>query len=110
MVTVRNRDVEARSFPIPKADGPISTDRAELYRGEHVEPSFQRLLTDRGLSQAEARSLMAICAHDLFRREGRRFLLVLSADDYNTLCPLRITPAPTSIHRVGIIVTELPQN
>ena len=35
-------------------------------------------------------------------------MTVLSARDYDELCPIRIRPAPTELARVGLLLAEFP--
>lgn len=38
---------------------------------------------------------------------GKRLLAVLSAKDYDAMCPLQIRPKPTALVRLGVLLTEL---
>jgi hypothetical protein len=68
--------------------------------------TLRAMLTRAGLSGPEADGLVACWRPQFFAAEGRRFLLLMSAADYNALCPLRIRPAPTELARVGLVLTE----
>jgi len=76
-------------------------------RGEAVAELLHRLLTQAGLTAPEADGLIACWRPQFLETDGSRFLLVMSAADYDCLCPLRIRPAPTELARVGLVLTEL---
>jgi hypothetical protein len=45
--------------------------------------------------------------HQLWEAPGKRLPVVLSAKDYDAMCPLRMRPKPTELVRLGILLTEL---
>jgi len=75
-------------------------------RGEAVAGLLHEMLMRAGLSATEADGLIACWRPQFLAAEGSRFLLVMSAADYDALCPLRIRPAPTEVARVGLVLTE----
>jgi hypothetical protein len=75
-------------------------------RGQAVADSLRQMLTGAGLSAVEADGLIACWRRQFLVAEGSRFLLVMSAADYDALCPLRIRPAPSEVARVGLVLTE----
>jgi hypothetical protein len=72
-----------------------------------ILPAFKKLLTDYGLTPEESQGLIDAWQTQFFQTEGQRLLLRLSADDYDTLCPLSIDPRPTTHTRHGFVQTEL---
>lgn len=71
-----------------------------------VISQFKKLLTDYGLTAEESDGLIAAWRVQLFQTNGQRLLLRLSAQDYDTLCPISIKPPPTTLVRLGFVLTE----
>ena len=71
-----------------------------------VAATLARMLAGAGLSDAEAAGLVDCWRPQLFRTDGRRFLLLMTAGDYDALCPIRVDPPPTQMVRVGLVLTE----
>ena len=71
-----------------------------------AQAQLQNLLTEAGLTAEEAGGLVDAWSPQFFHTEGERFLLIMSAEDYDRFCPLAIAPAPTTLVRVGIVLTE----
>jgi hypothetical protein len=103
---VAGREVRGQVVEVPAAGGSVRLADAEL-RGPAVREALARLLAGSGLSAEEAEGLLDCWAGQFFETEGRRFLTILSAADYDAICPLSIRPAPTALVRVGLVLTEL---
>jgi hypothetical protein len=71
-----------------------------------VVGGVRKLLTERGLSEAEAGAMMDSWRREWFETPGKRLLLLLSREDYDEFCPMTIRPAPTTWVRVGVMWTE----
>jgi hypothetical protein len=84
------------------------TDLPKL-EGPAVEAALLDICRARGLTASEAAGLLACWRKPFFETDGRRFLLVLSAVDYDTALPLTVRPAATEMVRVGIVLTEFAQ-
>ena len=63
--------------------------------------------TRAGLTQAEARSLLQTWEGELFESDERRAIYFIPRSDYNRMLPLTITPTPTELIRVGLVIEEL---
>ncbi len=74
--------------------------------GSAVEARLQSLLIKAGLNIEEADGLIDTWRPQFLQTEGRRFLTIFHDDDYDRVCPMKITPAPTQRARVGILLTE----
>jgi len=61
----------------------------------------------RGLTAAEAQSLLGAWRHDLIEAPGDRRIYFLHRADYDRMLPLTITPRPSQLVRVGLVI-ELP--
>ena len=85
---------------------PLST--IPPHTGPGAIAAFRAALTSAGLTHAEAAGLLDCWEQQFFYTPGTRFLLIMSSEDYDAFCPLRIRPAPTELARVGILLTELP--
>jgi hypothetical protein len=68
---------------------------------------FLALLIKAHLTKEEAGGLIASWHKQFFETPGKRLLTILSCEDYDQICPLRIRPTPTETIRVGIVLTEL---
>ena len=89
---------QQRSTEIPTLDLP--------HHGEEVELRLVKLLVEQGLSQKEAQGLVDCWRPQFFETQGRRLLTIFGKDEYDQLCPISISPAPTQLSRVGIVLTE----
>ncbi|MDB5173953.1 MAG: hypothetical protein JWN51_2726 [Phycisphaerales bacterium] len=94
--------------PLVEANVLIST--SVPLNGPEVKARFEQMLRDAGLTGPEAAGLVACWTPQLFEKDGRRFLLFLSAADYDALCPMTVRPPPTERARVGIVLTEFDAN
>jgi len=74
-----------------------------------AEADLTRALEARGLTHSEAAGLVECWTPAFFKTPGRRFLTLMTEEDYDLGCPMTIRPTPTTRVRVGIIWTELGQ-
>jgi hypothetical protein len=77
--------------------------------GEQLEAKFREWLTDAGLTAAESDGMLTCWREQFFQKPGRRFVMLMSAADYDSLCPLEILPRPQTLARVGLVWTELQE-
>ncbi len=76
-------------------------------------PPFQleaRLMTGliaHGLLPSEAAGLLDCWRNRFFNTPGKRFLTLISTQDYDRACPLQLKPQPTERARVGLLLTEI---
>jgi hypothetical protein len=105
-VRVRPGVTEAYTFEVPLASDRLRISEATYREGPAVERTFLKMLTDYGLTAAEARGLLDCWRVQFFKKTGRRVILILTENDYDTLCPIRIRPKPTALVRIGIVLTE----
>ena len=75
--------------------------------GPAVEARLVVAIKDRGLNADETAAMVDCWRETFFARPGLRVLLLLSAEEYDVLCPLTIRPRPTERARVGIVWYEL---
>jgi hypothetical protein len=68
--------------------------------------AFKKLLTDYGLTSEESDGMIGAWDTQFFHADGQRLLLRLSAPDYDALCPISIRPPPTTLVRLGFVLTE----
>jgi hypothetical protein len=68
---------------------------------------LDQMLQARGLSAAEARSLLDTWRDDLFTDARRRAVSFVARDAYDRMLPLTITPAPAEIVRVGLVIERI---
>jgi len=95
----RELEVDRRGDPVELGAG-ATDDLRERLRAE---------LAARGLSPAEATSMLATWDHELFRVTYARALYFVTRRQYDRMLPLRITPSPTELVRVGMVIEELPE-
>ena len=94
---------------VPEVDGIDDldlTDRASLDGEPATAAMLHGMLTTAGLSNSEAAGLIDCWRPQLFHTQGSRFLLLMTAADYDALCPIRVDPPPTELVRVGLVLTE----
>ena len=60
-----------------------------------------------GLNADEAQGLFQSWKKQFFETEGTRLIVRIRREDYDFQCPLKVTPPPTQLARVGLILTEL---
>ena len=90
---------EMLSTLVPDSELPI--------QGDDVERRLLACLTDFGLNNEEAQGLIDCWRPQFFETDGRRMLTIFGKNDYDRLCPIEVSPPPTEIIRVGIVLTEL---
>ena len=90
--------ISTRNIKIPVADTPI--------KGENVEKVLLAVLIAKGLNTKEAQGLIDCWRPQFFETEGQRLLTLFDKVEYETLCPLSVSPTPTELARVGIVLTE----
>ena len=99
--------VDANGFV--RADVSAAARRASPNRGNVVELERQvrAALVARGLSPAEAGSLIDTWRGDLFRRSERRAIWFLPRPAYDAMLPITVRPMPIEMVRVGLVIQML---
>lgn len=108
-IRVREGRVEGYSVEVPVREGEVSPGPLSVVQGEAVAQALRGMVTSGGLTGAEADGLVDCWRPQFFEREGSRFVLVMSAADYDAMCPMQIRPTPTEVARVGLVLTEFSQ-
>ena len=90
-----------------RTPGKVVSDVDMPIRGDEVEKRLLACLTDLGLNDDEAQGLIDCWRPQFLETEGRRMLTIFGKNEYDQLCPIRISPPPTELSRVGIVLTEL---
>jgi hypothetical protein len=75
--------------------------------GEDVASKLTKILVAKGLNHEEADGLVDCWRPQFFETGGRRLLTIFGTEEYGQLCPLSVSPKPTELARVGIVLTEL---
>ncbi len=65
-------------------------------------------LRDRGLTPAEANSLLETWRDDLFRPTRSQAVYFMPRHLYDRMLPISISPAPVELVRVGLVIEDLP--
>ena len=73
---------------------------------ERLQEELLNPLTRAGLSKAEAEALLTIWIPELLK-PGLRLVYVLPRAEYDRLLPIRFTPQPEELQRVGLVVQEI---
>jgi hypothetical protein len=73
----------------------FALSRSSPLRGPEVKAKFEQMLKDAGLTAPEAAGLAACWSPQFFEKDGQRFLLLLTAEDYDALCPMTVRPPPS---------------
>lgn len=87
--------------------GTLVPDDTMPIRGDEVERRLLSCLTDLGLNRDEAQGLIDCWRPQFLETEGRRMLTIFGNSEYEDLCPISVSPPPTEMSRVGIVLTEL---
>jgi hypothetical protein len=110
---IHHREGQLTGQAVPKPAAWDNTDESysctigqDDLRQEQVIDKFRAQLKEVGLSTEEAEGLVASWQKQFFQTDGTRLLLIMSRQDYDHLCPIRIRPQPTETARVGIVLTE----
>jgi hypothetical protein len=98
--------VTGQQADAPYSDTVVTISRSAPLKGPEVKARFEEMLQDAGLTAAEAAGMTACWSAQFFGKDGRRFLLFLSAADYDALFPMAVRPPPTERARVGVVLTE----
>jgi hypothetical protein len=85
---------------------PQTQSSTQLAMGDMTQLRARLLavLQQRGLSAPEARSLLETWRDDLFRDQRPRAIYFVPRDAYDRMLPLRMTPAPSELVRVGLVI------
>jgi len=84
----------------------IPLDKETWLTADAIEASFRELLLERGLTEKEAEGLLIAWRERFFHNPGRRLISLLTPEEYDRLCPLKIRPDATEIVRVGMVLLE----
>jgi hypothetical protein len=79
------------------------------WSGDEAPEAVVRLAVEGGLTKEEAAGMVAAWREHWFKRNGQRFLLRLTPQEYNDVCPLFIRPVPTEGARLGLVMTEFAE-
>jgi hypothetical protein len=79
------------------------TDIEEATWRKEGEATLRRQLTDAGLSEPEARSLIALWKAELLDAGGVTLFYRLPQEEYERCLPLKMTPRPEKLVRVGLV-------
>jgi hypothetical protein len=111
-IEVAGNAVSGEIVPMPTGIKPPKEPSYRLGAGERLagpqlETTLREWIIDAGLTSAESDGLLACWRETFFRKPGKRFVMLMSAVDYDSLCPIDIRPRPQTLARVGLVWTEL---
>lgn len=114
-IEVTDQVTEGEAVPLPKGIQPPAEPLYPLTKNQQLdakqlESTLRDWLIDAGLTAAEADGLLACWRETFFHKPGKRFVMLMSAVDYDSLCPINIRPAPQTLARVGLVWTEFERN
>ena len=69
--------------------------------------TLTNLIVSNGLTPEETKGLMDSWNSEFFERNGTRLISIMSTAQYNNYCTLKVSPQPTSLSRVGIILSPI---
>ena len=72
-----------------------------------MESKLLETLIEFGLNDEEVKGLIDCWRPQFFETDGQRVLTIFGTEEYDRLCPITISPDPTEISRVGIVLSEL---
>ena len=91
---------------LPKDEKEVQLVWGYEWSDDAAPEAVERLAVEGGLTKAEAAGLVAAWREHWFSRNGQRFLLRLTHQEYNSICPLFVRPVPTEGARLGLVMTE----
>ena len=71
-----------------------------------IKTEFLRRLERAGLNADESAALLAIWDQGLFQSEGMTIFYRMPQDEYNKMLPIRVTPRPDSVVRIGLVLHQ----
>lgn len=104
-VKVDDQNAVGTQVVAPDASGEVAL-QLDLRGEDQLAGELLNLRIERGLTEPEAMGLIDAWRPQFFHTAGARLILIMSSADYETLCPIKVRPAPTEMVRVGIILTE----
>ena len=72
-----------------------------------AQETLTNLIVSNGLTPEETKGLMDSWNSEFFERNGTRLISIMSTAQYNNYCTLKVSPQPTSLSRVGIILSPI---
>lgn len=75
--------------------------------GAKIRQKLLDLLINAGLNSDEARALLDCWESAFFKTAGQRLIFLLQRSEYDLMCPIKVRPMPTTMARVGLVLTEL---
>lgn len=110
-VRVDGDGVRVEVVPVPASGSHDGTDYrlgANAVAGGRPagESILRQWVVEAGLSEVEGDNLLVAFRERFFATPGERFLVLLSAVDFDSRCPVQILPRPKTLTRVGLICTE----
>ena len=75
--------------------------------GDATRAAMLGAICEAGLNESEANGLLDCWAPQFFETPGQRVVFLLSREEYDKMCPLKVRPTPTELARVGLVLTEL---
>jgi hypothetical protein len=97
----------ARLAKLEAGDKATELDFAEVGSKEWPEAGLVMLtkqLTDAGLFEDEARSLVDVWKKDFFQADGLTLFFRLPQEEYEKLLPMKLKPRPEKLVRVGLVL------
>ena len=94
-----------RAFDQRNDSATLSIDELDLH-GETAVARLSRILVAFGLNKSEADGLVDCWRPQFFETDGKRLVTVFGKSEYDMLCPMSVSPAPTEFARVGLVLTE----
>lgn len=79
-------------------------------KGDAVKQRLTQILVEYGLNLEEAEGLVDCWTPQFFETKGKRFLTIFGTKEYNLLCPIKVSPTPTELVRVGIVLQEFSED
>jgi len=104
-----DRDDELAVYLVPKlkSDSRYKLSALKQITSAEAEDWLMSVTQQSGLTKEEAQGLVDSWRHEFFERGGTRLVSLMSPAQYDNYCPLKVLPKPTSLARVGLILTPI---
>ena len=104
-ISAIDQEVTFEREPRLRTEYSLPIDELPL-KDDAVKKRLIEILVDQGLQTKEAEGLVDCWTPQFFETNGKRLLTVFGTQEYDHLCPMEVSPTPTELVRVGIVLTE----
>ena len=106
LIRVVDQEVQGIGFDL-RVKKTFDFSDTKTMNGDATRAAMLGAICEAGLNESEANGLLDCWAPQFFETPGQRVVFLLSREEYDKMCPLKVRPTPTEFARVGLVLTEL---